>query len=102
MVMAGYTKGPWEFDPPHDNGTYEGAFYSGDEKVCSFGDSETYYPTEGEPPNTANAHLIAAAPDMYEALKEVAERHTLSEHNGELDWLIDDARAAIAKAEGGK
>ena len=96
--MAGYTKGPWEFDPPHDHGTYEGAFYSGDEEICSFGDSEAYYPTEGTPPNTANAHLIAAAPDMYEALKELIVAYEGC--NGTDHPAYTAAETALAKAEG--
>ena len=100
--MTGHTKGPWEFDPPHDNGTYEGAFYSGDEAVCKFGDSETFYNTCGDAPSTANAHLIAAAPDMYEALKELVridnsyEQVTASMESA----AFDAAEKAISKAEG--
>ena len=62
--------------------------------VCWFGDCETYYPTEGTPPTAADARLIAAAPDLLEALIEVvaiADRKTDA---------FDRARAAIAKAHG--
>jgi hypothetical protein len=51
----------------------------------------------------ANAHLIAAAPDLLEALTYVAEQilaqHVLNEF--EADGLRK-ARAAIAKAQGGQ
>ncbi len=62
--------------------------------VCWFGDNETYYPTEGTPPTAADACLIAAAPDLLEALIEIvaiADRKTDA---------FDRARAAIAKAHG--
>lgn len=42
----------------------------------------------------ANARLIAAAPDLLEAL-----RHCATDEGPEQDWLVR-ARAAIAKAEG--
>jgi hypothetical protein len=46
---------------------------------------------------TANANLIAAAPDLYEALEAILEERY---ENSELDPLVNDARAALAKARG--
>jgi hypothetical protein len=49
----------------------------------------------------ANAHLIAAAPDLLEALRLLLEAS--DGLNGESEWLderLNAARAAIAKAEG--
>jgi hypothetical protein len=73
-----WTPGPWEVDGS---------------KVC--------YDLDGTKDNIcntvwqeANAHLIAAAPDLYEALAEI------------MDWVVNDhpasvkARAALAKARG--
>ena len=52
----------------------------------------------------ANARLIAAAPDLLEALKEIARMATQSVHTDfapELLRLIErESRAAIAKARG--
>ena len=45
----------------------------------------------------ANAHVIAAAPDLLEALKILAK---LGESHGAEGVYWDKARAAIAKAEG--
>lgn len=50
----------------------------------------------------ANARLIAAAPDLLEALKELVAYATDGLGSLSDDWnVVKDARAAIAKAEGG-
>lgn len=49
--------------------------------------------------HTANARLIAAAPEMYEALRALIERSDANDGDGLL-VAFDAARAAIAKAEG--
>lgn len=50
----------------------------------------------------ANARLIAAAPDLLEALKSCLPdlAHYVSKHGPGPDKRLDAARAAIAKAEG--
>ena len=48
---------------------------------------------QDDPERAANAHLIAAAPDMYEALADIV--HDFEGHPG-----FGPARAALAKAEG--
>ena len=45
----------------------------------------------------ANARLIAAAPDLLEALEEVVQWLELGDHEGQMH---SKARAAIAKARG--
>lgn len=45
----------------------------------------------------ANARLIAAAPDMLEALKEAA--HFIEKENFAIGWNLDRLREVIAKAE---
>ena len=72
------TQGPWRWDPKR--GTYEynaqnvGGFVAGGAAVCHFGNSEQYYPEQGEPPNEADRALIAeyrtAAPELARALLE--------------------------------
>ncbi len=47
-------------------------------------------------PKEANAHLIAAAPDMYEALKALVKYH---EREGKAIPCLVDATEALAKAE---
>jgi hypothetical protein len=46
----------------------------------------------------ANAHLLAAAPDMLDALKNIEE--SLTADGGNYPLLLPEIRAAIAKAEG--
>jgi hypothetical protein len=48
----------------------------------------------------ANARLIAAAPDLLEALKELAVCDFGANWNDAAEWAAIKARAAIAKATG--
>ena len=53
----------------------------------------------------ANAHLIAAAPEVYEKLEKLVERveQIQYDHNtSDGDLALDEARAALAKARGEK
>jgi len=56
--------------------------------------------TTGGIDKEANAALIAAAPDMYEALEAV--RAIIPQHNAGTPWAraADKIHAALAKAEG--
>lgn len=99
--MSSHTPGPWFSDErgnvwrrnPAD--LYEnGGGVAGDKPVATahkgwFGDGFTGYPV------TANARLIAAAPELLEALKYAIDN---SEFNSEEFDKI--ARVAIAKATG--
>lgn len=49
----------------------------------------------------ANAALIAAAPDLLAALEDIVKLADNTDFYLPLNWL-EDARAAIAKAEGNK
>ena len=91
-----YTKGPWYVG----SGTYEGRnIYS----VASVTDDEgfTYQPIvasvedDGIKCWDANARLIAAAPDLLEALQEMVR--TFAKNHAP---AVDVARAAIARATG--
>ena len=94
-----FTPGPWYVGA----GTYEGRnIYS----VASVTDDEgfTYQPlvanAEDDGINCwdANARLIAAAPDLLEALGALLERYVLAIGNEGIE--CHQARAAIAKATG--
>ena len=65
----------------------------GNEFVWMEDDPETDIPT---------ARLIAAAPDLLDALKEVVSEYDNPDNGRSLRWAIDEARAAIARATGEK
>lgn len=55
----------------------------------------------------ADAHLIAAAPDLLEACKRLSDHASLAEHEDGTKWAdgidwhdVEQVRKAIAKAEG--
>ena len=95
MTQGKHTPGPWEWvkDKSDWGGTW---IFSGDTPVldyagCGSHDTEI---------SDANAHLISAAPDMLEALREVVSEYDNPDNGRYLRWAVDDARAAIAKATG--
>ncbi len=95
-MSKGSTPGPWR---KHDDGTSPMHRYV----VAAFGKTIAYlYCTKSdEAEDNANARLIAAAPDLYEAL----ERMFAEEMNyicGRISKpTTDAARDALAKARGG-
>lgn len=102
--LAPYTPGPWSWDgiPPR-------YYRDGDwENVAPWlnSDSTDDAVVTGEIccPNRANLRLIAAAPELYEALKLINDALYIDENTGEwrlpasLDTSFIDA--ALAKAEG--
>jgi hypothetical protein len=115
---AKHTLGPWlwtdrvlQGDAKYSTYGDMGGFVTADGvPVCWFGDNETYYPTEGTPPNAADARLIASAPDLLEALQGLLTS-TVGPEVGAGDGgtfviqtpspdALRQARAAIRKATG--
>lgn len=122
--VAAHTPGPWEVRFVEDDwesklvilmadarSTYPG-YYTNAEVVDYDHGVET--DSEGFAQVKANARLIAAAPDLLDALRDLKEVvgdvliPALQKHRGEV-WLADEIRfaavtervdAAIAKAEG--
>jgi hypothetical protein len=77
--------------------------------VCLLFDKcyEAPLPSEDQDEANANAHLIAAAPDLFEALEDLAglaRAAMLDANRGGCEYEVDgelaDARAALAKARG--
>lgn len=97
-----HTPGPWSWDsgvvPPDGPGRYSDIYVDdGDKIIASINEFPESSPEEGK----ANARLIAAAPDMYEALKlfdEALERWT-GQWGPRMREIDATVRAAIAKAE---
>jgi hypothetical protein len=98
--MTTHTPGPW----------HVGYYLDG---WAVFPDSDPGHAVtrmQNRPGDEANARLIAAAPDMLEALEAILKAHALivEEAAGEDDEgdIVDEdctrARAAIAKARGGQ
>jgi len=98
--MSKHTPGPWRFNGDEVVQYINGSL--GDPTVCSLvgvgGDSYA----EDEDEFMANAHLIAAAPDMLYALEDLLA--TVAAHDGpkSIDELgvIGRAMTAIKKAKG--
>jgi hypothetical protein len=88
MSAPQFTPGPWSFDgPPASRIVWSGA----DRRIC-------FLTSDG--PNLANARLIAAAPELYEALADIMAHHEgFFVSTFELE-LATRATAALAKARG--
>jgi len=98
MNKAKYTAGKWEVRC--GDLVYAGARLIADCERTS----HAQRPAPPEPESEANAALIAAAPDLLEALEGLADCAGLSALPGykkELDGAVLTARQAIAKAKGG-
>ena len=110
IAAAGHTPGPWEIETAVKGTNWE-LYPAHNRYPCQQPIAQGWASDIGERHDAvaeANARLIAAAPDMLEALKEVLpvleglakERHVMvgeARRGGHRDKL----RAAIAKAEGG-
>lgn len=87
-----YTKGKWKVRHPVNNDytIYIGEYGKGIEQIAIL--------IENKPNAEANAHLIAATPEMYEALLDftMAYRRGLK---GEQSKAYTKAMKALAKAE---
>lgn len=99
MTDRKWTPGPWAVEYKH--GTTR-LVAGGEVTMCD----ETYYPWA--PENDADWHLIAAAPELYEALKAMVYEttHLSPEDDDGSHWCkisreaLSNARAALAKARG--
>ena len=93
------TQGPWsQSHRLNKRGSYSTEVYdSNGEEIATL----AWYPVKTEfgigTNREANARLIAAAPELLEALQAVLEKY---EYGNSMGTSLDDARAAIAKATG--
>lgn len=102
-MSAGFTPGPWVVEDPFDfelsvvaNGDQapgDWTFIAG----CKLPDEDDHNITGREA--HANARLIAAAPELYEALERVERELTLSDDNATAG-LLGAVHIALAKARG--
>ena len=97
MSEAKHTPGPWHWNEKHQ---LVGPLVPDD------GYMEAHHPriveTDGGfyPPTEADRHLIAAAPDLLEALAALMDAHAIPSSICKERSVYEKARAAIAKATG--
>ena len=92
--MSKHTPGPWEIKR-HFDSCYR--YISAPEHIALAQVVWCVEEEERSPVCEANAHLIAAAPDLLEALEELADQY---QYVNQFDSFYEQARAAIAKAKG--
>ena len=96
--MSGHTKGPWRLHRHHKTISNQWIFQVvTDEEYGEIVAGTCTNPQRPEDVREADAHLIAAAPDLLEALSEVVEWLEHGDHAGPMH---SKARAAIAKSRG--
>lgn len=91
-MIENWTKGPWNVNGDKIESTI-GACRA---RIAIIDDGAGTNPT-------ANAHLISAAPEMYEALERIYGRLLMSDRDGECRITEEDgamADAALRKARG--
>lgn len=100
-MSAKHTPGPWEACKVGDYGDYDG------QCLVVLGDDMRVAVTLGSDKTAkANASLIAAAPDLLDALREIADDYAgrfdmaSPSTNPGMKYVVSQARAAIAKATG--
>lgn len=92
---AKHTPGPWDL---HKNGVYVTAKDAFGRLIAQSFTSDAVEEAEAK----ANAHLIAAAPDLLEALEALTKTVEMLHEDGLIDVVVKTARchAAINKARG--
>lgn len=99
--MTGHAPGPWEYNDPKEFTQGHGRF--SETAVYAAGNAFPWRMAEIQGPNEqveiATARLIAAAPDMYDALSLILQY--FEDHGSTIpSSYIEHAYAAIDKAEG--
>ena len=100
-MNAAHTPGPWKVDP-NFWGDIETA--KGELQICTVdadGDVGHNFACPEIAEAEANARLIAASPDLLEALERLVDRVTDLGANG-FSQEVANGKAAIAKAKGGQ
>lgn len=100
----GHTPGPWKFIDATKVAAMQFApkcvIRAGEREIASFSwnDKSPWFPTKVE--SQANARLIAAAPDLLEALNRLCTEAFITKIDEQAGWDVwfGMARAAIAKA----
>ena len=102
--MSKHTPGPWSQVPQSDGSTLIARRYETGNQMKPMGlriVGFTMARKDSLQEDEANARLIAAAPELLEALKDMLDGHE-DACTGYGEGAADKARAAIAKATGGE
>lgn len=105
MSNTQHTPGPWAYSTSQEGWSYTVNIFQADNAAPTDGWSDVAYiiktcAGEQQAIQEANARLIAAAPELLEALREACKQA----RHPDYDWPLDLQRevdAAIAKATGG-
>lgn len=100
--MAGYTPGPWKYDPGAGCKRIKGG-KSGAHRQAQYNDVAYTVGCYREEVDEANARLIAAAPELLEALEALADSYFQMFPGSIPDYhqgLLNKADAAMKKARG--
>lgn len=98
--MSKHTPGPWEANGYHIRQRVTGTRSIAE--VAYTGPHHTpphEYPKSCRLVDEANARLIAAAPDLLEALEAIMDSDLWEWNGSAAFWLQDKVKAAIAKAK---
>jgi hypothetical protein len=91
QLLEAATPGPWRWDPHASHPTEMPELLGADDQtVCSFGDREQYYSTEGSAPGDADAALIAAAPRLLTAALGLIEQQQAA-----MTVLVESSQTAV-------
>lgn len=98
MNTTNHTPGPWALLDRAENSRKLTHITNGAHIVCTLGTTRT----DGSPNHSANAHLIASAPDLLSALRFLLADYIAigGENFTGSSVPIKMAQAAISKAEG--
>lgn len=99
MSAPKFTPGPWELDPQCDDGDGGQAIdkvLQDGSRLCIAQAWGTFSSLEIDETGMANAHLIAAAPELYSELAKLVAKIGNDEPVSSFD--LQDASAALAKA----
>jgi hypothetical protein len=100
MISTAHTPGPWNDDGQFivardPNGIHPDIY------IAEIAQEDEEGRLASPKQQRANGNLIAAAPDMLEALELARDRLEVSNYAGEEDEALETIDTAIAKAKGG-
>ena len=93
-----FTQGEWDTPPPSHIGVYT-KLAETEESTVQIA-SVLLVPYRSELERQANAHLIAAAPDLYAACESLVAAFEYFGNGGVGDHTVDQVNRALAKARG--